>query len=146
MQKIDVEKMCDEHILALERIERECFPDPWSDKSFEEELLNGCTVSLTALSDGRVVGYIVAEKVLDEVYISRVAVTKKFRRRGIAAFLLASLEGQVRDASFISLEVRGSNSDAQVLYTKNGYEICGMRKDFYSNPTENAIIMTKYLK
>ena len=83
--------------------------------------------------------------VLDECYIANVAVRNKFRRLGIGASLLGTAEKAAlyKNCSFISLEVRVSNTPAINLYEKHGYISQGQRKNFYSNPTENALIMTK---
>ena len=83
--------------------------------------------------------------VLDECYIANIAVKNKFRRRGIGEAILDSAEKEAlsNNCSFISLEVRVSNAPAISLYEKRGYISQGQRKNFYSNPTENALIMTK---
>lgn len=125
------------------KIERACFSEPWSVNAFIDELKNPDAITLAAL-DNEVVGFINARKILDEVYINNVAVSKKFRRQHIAEQLLISLENKVKDnSSFITLEVRKSNIPAQSLYEKLGYEVVGERKNFYQQPTENAILMTK---
>ena len=80
---------------------------------------------------------------LDEVCISNVAVLPEYRRKGIAKALLNALYERVKpNASFITLEVRESNLGAIALYSELGYKNVGMRKNFYSDPTENAILMT----
>ena len=128
------------------KIERACFSEPWSVNAFIDELKNPDAITLAAL-DNEVVGFINARKILDEVYINNVAVSENFRRQHIAEQLLISLENKVKDnSSFITLEVRKSNIPAQSLYEKLGYEVVGERKNFYQQPTENAILMTKSFK
>ena len=79
-----------------------------------------------------------------EGYVTNVAVLPKFREKGIAKALIT--EQMKNDMEFITLEVRESSVPAINLYTKMGFENMGIRPKFYSNPTENAIIMTKYLR
>jgi ribosomal-protein-alanine N-acetyltransferase len=94
---------------------------------------------------GEVAGYLGTHIVLDECYIANIAVREKFRRKGIADMLLSVGEKNATDknCAFISLEVRVSNEKAIALYKKRGYNEVGERKNFYSDPTENALIMTK---
>lgn len=132
-----------ETVEGVSKIERACFSEPWSVNAFIDELKNPDAITLAAL-DNEVVGFINARKILDEVYINNVAVSENFRRQHIAEQLLISLENKVKDnSSFITLEVRKSNIPAQSLYEKLGYEVVGERKNFYQQPTENAILMTK---
>ena len=135
-----------ETVEGVSKIERACFSEPWSVNAFIDELKNPDAITLAAL-DNEVVGFINARKILDEVYINNVAVSENFRRQHIAEQLLISLENKVKDnSSFITLEVRKSNIPAQSLYEKLGYEVVGERKNFYQQPTENAILMTKSFK
>jgi ribosomal-protein-alanine N-acetyltransferase len=145
LPKTEISPMSEEDIKAIARIEKECFADPWSEDALRSELSNENAVFLTAKSKGKVAGYIGVHTVLDESYIANVAVSSDFRRMGIASKLLGSAESAVREkgCSFISLEVRVSNSPAIKLYEKHGYISQGERKNFYSHPTENALIMTK---
>ena len=101
-------------------------------------------VFLTAEADGAVVGYVGMLYVLDEGYISNVAVRPDHRRRGVAEALLAALEarGRALMLSFLTLEVRERNAAAIALYEKRGYRITGRRKNYYEKPTEDALIMT----
>ena len=138
--------MTKDDIHDIAQIEKECFADPWSEDALSAELSNENAVFLTAKIQGKVAGYIGVHTVLDESYIANVAVGSDFRRQGIASALLDSAEEKVRErnCSFISLEVRVSNTPAIKLYEKHGYISQGERKNFYSHPTENALIMTKY--
>ena len=81
---------------------------------------------------------------LDEGYITNVAVSPDFRRQGIARALIEALLAKAREngLAFVTLEVRESNAPAIALYTGAGFEPVGKRKNFYSNPTENAVLMT----
>ena len=98
------------------------------------------------LADGCVAGYIGVQEIVGEAYITNVAVSEKFRRRGIAEKLLEEAErGAIkRGCVLITLEVRASNAPAKALYKKRGFKEVGTRKNFYSDPREDAEIMTKF--
>ncbi len=140
--------MTKEDIPFIAALEKECFSLPWSEEALAEELTNENAVFFTAKKKGEVVGYMGMHCVLDECYIANVAVSVSERRQGIGRLLLryAEKKARERECSFISLEVRVSNGSAIALYCAEGYEKIGERKNFYSSPTENALIMTKYLR
>lgn len=143
-----LQPMTKEDIPFIAELEKECFSSPWTEKGIEEELTNENAVFFTAKRHGKTVGYMGMHCVLDECYIANVAVSTAERRQGIGRLLLRYAEERAkeRDCSFISLEVRVSNEGAVSLYSGEGYEKMGERKNFYSAPTENALIMTKFLK
>ena len=93
-----------------------------------------------------IAGYIGVQEIVGEAYITNVAVSEKFRRRGIAEKLLEEAErGAIkRGCVLITLEVRASNDPAKALYKKRGFKEVGTRKNFYSDPCEDAEIMTKF--
>lgn len=128
-------------------IETECFSHPWSKQSIEEELNNETSLFLVAKEENEVIGYIGMSIVIDEGYIFNVAVREKYRNKGVATALINELVtyGKKNNFSFITLEVRESNLPAILLYSKFGFIKAGERKDYYSNPKENAILLTKYL-
>ena len=142
---IHVVTMAEEHISALAQLERECFSDPWSEKALAEELSNSNAVFRVALIDGEVAGYVGMLHVLDEGDICNVAVFDRFRRKGVASALIQHLVdyGVENQLSFITLEVRESNIGAQKFYETMGFETIGVRKNFYDNPKEHAILMNK---
>ena len=119
---------------------------PWSEKSLREELDNDQAHFLCAVADGCVAGYIGVQEIVGEAYITNVAVSEKFRRRGIAEKLLEEAErgATKRGCVLITLEVRASNDPAKALYKKRGFKEVGTRKNFYSDPREDAEIMTKF--
>lgn len=125
-------------------IEKECFSDPWSERSIEESMHAG-TKFYIAEYGGKTVGYMGISEIAGEGYVTNVAVLKQYRNRGIGSKLLQYVVKQAKDNSceFVSLEVRESNSAAISLYEKTGFVREGLRKNFYDNPKENAIIMTK---
>lgn len=128
-------------------LETECFSHPWSKQSLEEELNNETSLFLVAKEENEVIGYIGMSIVIDEGYIFNVAVRESYRNKGVATSLINELVtyGKKNNFSFITLEVRESNFPAISLYSKFGFIKAGERKDYYSNPKENAILMTKYL-
>ena len=137
-----------EHLGQAAEIERLCFSDPWSEKMLAEHLANPCSLALAAVGDtGRLLGYVGLLAVVDEGYITNVAVRPDCRRQGVAAALLDALEaqGKERELAFLTLEVRQSNAPARALYEKLGYLQAGLRRNYYENPREDAIIMTKTL-
>lgn len=129
---------------AIAELERECFSHPWSREAIEASFREGTQFFVCKRFD-RVVGYAGIQIVLDEGYITNVAVTKDCRRQGVGAALLAALDayGKEKELSFITLEVRRSNTAAQALYKKFGYEQVGERKGFYLDPKEDAILLTR---
>lgn len=134
------------HLDDVYIIETECFSHPWSRQSLEEELDNETSLFLVAKEENEVIGYIGMSIVIDEGYIFNVAVRESYRNKGVATALINELVtyGKKNNFSFITLEVRKSNLPAISLYTKFGFLKAGERKDYYSNPKENAILMTKY--
>ena len=133
-----------EHIPQVAALERACFSRPWSEESLQSELWNDSAVSIVAESeDGSVLGYAGLQTVLDEGYITNVAVDQTYRRQGIADELIAAFVrfGQAKLA-FLTLEVRASNSPAIALYAKHGFVEVGRRKNYYDDPKEDALLMT----
>lgn len=131
----------------IAKIEKECFSLPWSETAITDAVANG-TLFLIAEKGLEFAGYISLNIALDEGYINNIAVAPEFRRQGIAEKLLSVLKkkAEKKNLAFLSLEVRESNSAAIKLYEKCGYENMGVRKNFYENPKENAIIMTKTMR
>lgn len=136
------------HIKEIAQLERECFSDPWSESSLEEELYNPLASFIVAQRpDGAVLGYAGLHAVMDEGYIDNIAVRADYRGQGIADDLLDVFVrfGQAHLA-FLTLEVRPSNEAAIQLYYKHGFAQVGRRKDYYKQPKEDAIIMTLEFK
>ena len=136
------------HVAGIHAIETECFSEPWSEQNIISQLPDDNHVFLVALSGEIVVGYVGMMNVLDEGYIANVAVTAAYRRQRIADLLIDELvkRAQARDLSFVTLEVRESNAPARALYEKHQFQTVGVRKNYYSKPKENAVLMTVYLK
>ena len=137
--------MTADHLDQAAEIERLCFSDPWSRRMLSEHLENECATAVVAQGeDGTVLGYAGLLAVLDEGYITNVAVRPEYRRQGVASALLAAFRryGEERGLAFLTLEVRASNTAARALYRKHGYAETGRRKNYYEHPKEDAIIMT----
>ena len=133
------------HIDAVAALERACFSEPWSAAVLAEELDNLLSAFLVALDDNdKVVGYAGVQIILDEGYITNVAVRPECRRQGIAAKLLQVFLdfAKANKLAFLTLEVRASNYDAIALYGSRGFRSVGRRKNYYEHPKEDAIIMT----
>ncbi len=141
-----IEPMNKQSTAAVAQLEKECFSVPWSEKAISDELENPSAHFFTAYRFGEYVGYIGMHLVLDECYITNIAVTEKQRKKGIGSSLLSFAEkyAEKNGASFISLEVRKSNEAAKALYNKHGFKLCGERKKFYTAPDEDGLIMTKF--
>ena len=139
-----ISSMTECQISQIAEIEKICFTTPWTERMLEEELENSHACFLVAEEQGMVAGYIGCHMICDEGYIANVAVAPDFRRQGIGKQLVQTLieEGRKRDLSFISLEVRKGNIPAQTLYAECGFQIAGVRKNFYSHPQEDGLIMT----
>lgn len=137
--------MTSEHLDQVAQIEQLCFSDPWSRRMLSEHLENECAATLVALgTDGTILGYAGLLVVLDEGYITNVAVRPDYRRQGIAGELLGVFRrfAEGNKLAFLTLEVRESNAAARALYAKYGYKEVGVRKNYYDHPKENAILMT----
>lgn len=128
---------------AVAALERECFSEPWSENAITESAEAG-TLFFLFEEEGDILGYAGLQVVLDEGYVTNIAVTKRARKRGIGSALTERIvsEGKERALRFVSLEVRASNAVAVSLYEKFGFKAVGVRKRFYADPTEDAIIMT----
>lgn len=133
-----------EHIKAIAQLEKLCFSEPWSEETILEYISAG-NKFFTAVCGGKVLGYIGISCVLDEGYIANVAVFPEARKKGVGKALIQRVFGLASDEglSFVSLEVRESNIPAISLYKKMGFKTEGRRKNFYRNPDEDALILTK---
>lgn len=133
-----------EHFVRIAEIEKLCFSEPWSLEGLIDAYERG-TKFFVATEGGRVLGYIGISHIIDEGYITNVAVLPEYRRRGVGRALLERVFSLARDEglSFVSLEVRVSNAGAIALYEGLGFKEEGRRRDFYREPKEDALIMTK---
>jgi ribosomal-protein-alanine N-acetyltransferase len=134
------------HLDALAELERICFAEPWTRGGLEAELSSGTAVFLVAECGSETAGYGGMHCVCGECYVDNIAVFPKFRRRGVGRMLTQGLidRARGRGAEFFSLEVRPSNLAAVALYRSLGLKETGRRKNFYRNPSEDALILTRY--
>ena len=137
--------MTADHVSQVAELEKICFSDPWSENSIAYELTNPLSLWLVAVEDERVAGYVGSQSVMGESDMMNVAVHPDFRRRGIAEQLVTELIALLADKGnhSLTLEVRASNAPAISLYEKLGFAQIGLRKNYYRNPKEDALILRK---
>lgn len=137
--------MTRDHTAALAELEQVCFSQPWSQKALEEEIQNPDACFFTAVEGEAVLGYAGMHCPCEDCYMDNIAVFPEYRNRGVAAALLEALleEAKRRGGEFLSLEVRPSNTGAVRLYGKLGFRQEGRRKSFYTDPQEDALLLTK---
>ena len=144
LYSIEIKPMPLTDALAASEIEKICFnKEAWSEKAITETINSGGCY-FAAHNVEQMVGVVGAKQVLDEAYISNISVLPEFRRMGIAKELMNALIMHLKqqNAAFVTLEVRDSNLGAIALYEKLGFELKGIRKNFYECPKEDARIMT----
>ncbi|MGN0982399.1 MAG: ribosomal protein S18-alanine N-acetyltransferase [Candidatus Limivicinus sp.] len=133
----------------IQTIERQCFSCPWTIDQLRGQLPDERHAFLTAVEEsGAVLGYVGMMIVLDEGYISNVAVAPANRRQGVADALISALTARAKELglAFVTLEVRAGNEPAKSLYAKHGFVPVGRRKNYYDLPKEDAILMTRFWK
>jgi len=137
------------HLDRVAELEELCFSLPWSREMFSDELKSNIAHYFVAI-DGldNIIGYIGMWKIIDEGHITNVAVSPNFRRRGIGDRLICELINKAKQLELVmlTLEVRKSNIPAQNLYSKYDFKEVGIRKKYYSDTNEDALIMTLELK
>lgn len=137
--------MQERHLDALAELERLCFVHPWTCAGLAAELESGTALFLAAEDEtGEAVGYVGSHVVCGECYIDNVAVHPNCRGQGIALAILTELIRLVREQNgvFLTLEVRESNIPARRLYEKLGFSEAGRRRNFYTDPKEDALLLT----
>jgi ribosomal-protein-alanine N-acetyltransferase len=147
MENVKIIPTIVEHIDDIMVVEKLSFSIPWSREAFFEEVTgNKFALYLSAVLDGKVIGYAGMWGVLDEGHITNIAVHPEFRGKGVGSLLLQGLIDMAgaKDISSMTLEVRRGNEAAQGLYTKFGFEVKGIRKGYYADNGEDALIMWKY--
>ena len=129
-------------------LEEQCFSLPHTLDQLRYELEDDLHDLFVVKDRQEVLGYVGLSHILDEGYISNVAVAGKARRQGIADTLLAKLDSVAAEypLSFISLEVRESNLPARRLYESCGFCTAAVRKNYYERPREDAVLMTAYFR
>ena len=137
--------MNESHVAQVAELEKICFSDPWSENSVASELKNPLSCWLVAEEDGVAAGYIGSQTVMDESDMMNVAVHPDHRRKGVAESLVNELIEVLkkRGSRCLTLEVRASNEPAKALYEKLGFVQVGLRRNYYRNPKEDALILRK---
>lgn len=138
-----IEKMQPEDIKEVAGIERRIFTLPWSEQGFLSSLQSEDTLYLVVRKEGRIAGYCGLLQSFDEADITNVAVAEEARNEGLGFAMISELMrlGKERGVARYTLEVRASNAAAIHLYEKLGFQSVGIRKNFYDQPKEDAVIM-----
>jgi [ribosomal protein S18]-alanine N-acetyltransferase len=128
---------------AIEESERSSYPTPWSRSMFAGELAKPSSICLGAFEGERLVGYLIVSRYVDAWHVMNVAVALDHRRRGVASELLGALFERTREdrRRGYTLEVRVSNAGAITLYERLGFERRGVRRGYYTDNREDALIM-----
>lgn len=139
-----IRRMTGAEVPKVAELEQQVFTMPWSEQGFYDTLDMGHVLFLVAVEGETVCGYCGIYLAADEGEITNVAVAPEYRRRGIAERLVTELLAQTADRGISQyiLEVRKSNEAAKRLYAKLGFTACGVRKGFYRNPAEDAVVMS----
>jgi ribosomal-protein-alanine N-acetyltransferase len=130
-------------LTAIEAIEQKAYPTPWSRSMFASELAKPTSICLGAFEGQDLAGYVINSRYVDAWHVMNVAVDPEHQRRGVATALLERLFELTRDDERrgYTLEVRVSNEDAIGLYEKLGFESRGIRRGYYTDNREDALIM-----
>jgi [ribosomal protein S18]-alanine N-acetyltransferase len=147
MSEIELRRLELRDLGAIEEIERSSYPTPWSRSMFASELAKPSSLCLGAFESetGRLVGYLIISRYVDAWHVMNVAVAPEYRRRGIASLLLNRLFELTAGGSRrgYTLEVRVSNTGAIKLYEELGFRPRGVRRGYYTDNREDALIMWK---
>ena len=139
-------KMTEKHVAQVAELEKICFGSAaWSEKSIASELNNALSLWIVAVEDEKVLGYVGSQTVMGETDMMNVAVHPDYRKQGIATGLITELIGALKkqESHCLTLEVRASNEPAKNLYQMLDFEEIGIRKNYYRNPREDALILRK---
>lgn len=144
---IIIRSMTKDDVDSVYIVEEDCFTDPWSKESIRKELKNDLARYLVAELDNKIVGYVGVWFVVDEGHITNVAVHSDYRGKKIGDKLVKEMIKLCKESKLVAmtLEVRSSNTVAQNLYRKYGFKMGGIRKEYYSDNKEDAIIMWNQL-
>lgn len=143
-QTVSIRLMEERDLDAIMEVETQCFTLPWSREAFYNELhQNRFAHYLVLEEDGKVIGYCGAWLVVDEAHITNIAVLPAYQGKGFGEVLLSSMIAECKERAIerMTLEVRASNHVAQGLYKKLGFTEGAIRKNYYSDNQEDAIVM-----
>jgi [ribosomal protein S18]-alanine N-acetyltransferase len=135
----------DEDLDGVLAVEAESFTNPWTRAMYAWELQNRsvCHIYVVRTRDHRVAGFCAFWLVFDEIHLNNVAMLPHLRGQGIGTALLQHIveEGRRLGAKRATLEVRASNEGARRLYERLGFSVSAIRRDYYTNPVEDALIL-----
>jgi ribosomal-protein-alanine N-acetyltransferase len=142
--------MNEKDLPSVLEIENMSYPNPWQVSSFKGEIENRPISNpyvIVYKPLDKVIGYVIYWHIRNEVQISNIAISPDYRQMGVGEGVLRKvlLEMRRKGAEFVFLEVRPSNLAARCLYEKMGFTMLGLRRGYYRNPSEDAIIMGKSL-
>ena len=142
---MDIRRAIPDDATAIAEMEMNIFADPWGRKDIFSYICSDTGMCYTALIDGEVVGYIIGRKIAPEGEIYRIAVREDKRQRGIGYRLLPyALKTELgHGVETVFLEVREKNLPARALYKAYGFKEISIRKNYYQNPADNAVVMIK---
>lgn len=137
------EPLAKHHIATILEIEQEANSAPWSEKSFQNELVNPQSVFVVAIGDGKIVGYGGYWRCIDEAHVTTVAIRQDLRRQGLGRSIMRELLLRAKDEGMTcsTLEVRAGNEAAVKLYEGLGYLVAARRKGYYPDNKEDALVM-----
>ena len=143
MTAVDLRRLTARDLDAIERIEKRAYPTPWSRSMFAGELSKPSGICVGAFQGHEMLGYLIVARYVDAWHVMNIAVDEPFRGRGIARALLEHLFEHTADdrERGYTLEVRVSNSVAIRLYESLGFVASGMRRGYYTDNREDALIM-----
>lgn len=141
---IEIREMTVADVRRVHEIDNASFTAPWPAEAFTIELANPRARAFVCECDNKIVGFIVYWIIIDECHIATIAVDEAYRGRGFAKALLSkALRDSAASGVIIShLEVRASNESAKMLYDSFGFEIVGVRKQYYKDNNEDALLLT----
>lgn len=141
---VEIKRMELRHISQIAAIEKKAFADPWSEASFQGELDNPLACYYVAEQNGQVLGYGGLWEIAGEGNITNIAVKEGVRGKGIGSEILCALirYAKAHGFRFLTLEVRVSNEAAKCLYEKYGFRPVGLRRGYYADNREDALLMT----
>ncbi len=127
---------------SVYEIEKACFSTPWSKRSLESQIFTDSAVFAVIYDNDTAAGYITGQIVADECELYRIAVLPQYRKQRLATRLMEYFldKCEENNVKSIFLEVRSGNAPARSLYEKSGFKVLAVRKNYYSNPGEDAVI------
>jgi len=147
MQKLIIRDMQEDDIPAILEIEKVSFTAPWYKQDFLNEIFKKEVLSKVAVFEGNIIGYTCMNYHAHKSHILNLAVHPDFRRQGVATILIEEVIGELkkRGCVFMFLKVRVSDTGAQRFYEQLGFKVEGIRKKYYGNPDEDALMMMRRL-